>query len=83
MGALTARISAVEFTRRERQVLVLISQGLTYDQIAVRLGISRRTVNAYAAWLRQQTGAENNAHLVAIAWEIGIFPFSDQAGRVY
>ncbi|GAP09166.1 response regulator [Bellilinea caldifistulae] len=74
-----ARISRIEFSKRQRQVLALIAQGYTTGQIACALGISRRTVLAYSAYLRSLTGAANNAGLVHVCWEMGVLPL-DCAG---
>ena len=71
-----AKISRIAFSRRQRQVLCLIAQGMTTGQIASRLQISKRTVLAYSSSLRSLAGAVNNAHLVNICWEIGFFPLT-------
>jgi DNA-binding NarL/FixJ family response regulator len=48
--------SATELTPREREVLVLVRQGLANKQIARRLGISERTVKAHLTSAFQRIG---------------------------
>ncbi len=72
-----ARISRIEFSKRQRQVLALIAQGYTTGQIALALGISRRTVLAYSSYLRNLVGAGNNAKLVDVCWRIGVLPLDE------
>ncbi len=52
---------------RERQILTLLSKGLSSKQIAVKLGISIHTVANHRAHLRKKTGAANTAEMVRIA----------------
>jgi len=51
-------------TRRERQVLRLLAQGLCSPEIAGRLGIKRDTVYTYLQALREKLGAESQHELV-------------------
>lgn len=48
---------------RERSVLTHISQGLTHDQTATRLGISRHTVDTYVKRARAKMKLGNKADL--------------------
>ena len=43
-------------TERQRQVVELIALGCSNDEVAVRLGISARTVKAHCDVLRQKLG---------------------------
>ncbi|MFD6247053.1 helix-turn-helix transcriptional regulator, partial [Streptomyces roseolus] len=52
---------------RERQVLHMLAQGLTHDQTARRLGISRHTVDTYVKRVRGKLGLGNKAELVRAA----------------
>lgn len=54
-------------TDRERQVLELVSKGLTNAQIATRLGITQRTVVALIASAVTELGAANRSHAAALA----------------
>jgi len=61
----------MKLTKREKQVLKLISEGLTSEEIAKKLKISQRTVDAHRANAMQRTGAKNSAHLVAMSIKSG------------
>jgi DNA-binding CsgD family transcriptional regulator len=54
-------------TRREREVLNLMGKALTDQEIADRLYISRRTVNAHVANLIAKLGVGNRRQAVALA----------------
>lgn len=51
-------------SERQRQVMLLATQGLSNKEIATHLGISPRTVEIYRAWVMERMGARNLAHLV-------------------
>jgi len=53
-----------ELSPRQTEVMHLIAQGLSNKQIALRLGISPRTVENYRAWVMERMGAANVAELV-------------------
>ncbi len=59
---------------RERVVLQLICQGLTDQQIALKLGISRRTVDGHRIRMRKKLMAPNTAVLVRKAVENDLIP---------
>jgi DNA-binding NarL/FixJ family response regulator len=50
-----------DLTRREREVLSLIAQGLSNVAIALRLGVTERTVEAHATQIFQKLGLEPSA----------------------
>jgi len=52
-------------THRERQVAVLLLEGLSAKQIAAQLGITERTVVFHKQRLRSRFGAANTAQLLA------------------
>jgi len=52
-------------TQRERQVAVLLLEGLSAKQIAAQLGITERTVVFHKQRLRSRFGAANTAQLLA------------------
>ncbi len=58
---------AGELTPRERQVLDLIGRGLSDTTIAVRLGVSARTVESHVLSARRKLGAANRLQAVALA----------------
>src|SRR5437764_7300900 len=59
-------------TRREREILTLASGGMTTDQIAAQIGISRATVHTYVARAISKLGAVNRMHAVAVAVGLGL-----------
>lgn len=80
MGALgrlarRARESATldaDLTPRQRQVLQLLSEGLTMGQIASRLGISPRTVETHVAKLYRKLGVRTRVQAVSRAATLGL-----------
>lgn len=60
-------------SRREHQVLVLLGDGLTTAQIALRLGLRPRTIRGYVANMKVRLGAHNIQQLVARAVAMGLF----------
>jgi DNA-binding NarL/FixJ family response regulator len=56
----------VALTKREEEILHFISQGCTNNEIAVKLFISKRTVDGYRESILSKFGARNTAHLMAI-----------------
>lgn len=57
---------------REREVLTLISKGLTNQQISDALGISPKTTAIYVGSLLQKLEAQSRTEAVAIAMDRGI-----------
>jgi two-component system response regulator FixJ len=53
-----------ELSPRQKEVMQLVAEGLSNKQIALRLGISPRTVENYRAWVMERMGAANVAELV-------------------
>ena len=49
-------IESTVITARQRQVIELIAQGLSNDEVGERLGISPRTAKAHCDVLRQKLG---------------------------
>lgn len=58
---------AVEFSKRELEVLHLIAEGLTNKEIADKLFTSRRTVEGHRLSLINKTGARNTPSLIKYA----------------
>jgi two-component system response regulator NreC len=57
---------------REREVLELVAQGFTNQQIADRFGLSVKTVETYRARLVEKLGLQSRAELVRYALDSGL-----------
>lgn len=62
-----------KLTRREHQVLVMLGEGLTTAEIALKLGLRPRTVRGYVASMKVRLDAHNIQQLVARAVALGLF----------
>lgn len=67
---------------RELQVLELLRDGLSQDQIHRRLAITDRTVRMHVAALKAKLGAESMAHCITRGFSLGILATSPTAGGV-
>jgi DNA-binding NarL/FixJ family response regulator len=65
----TATNSSIDLTQRERQVLKLITTGLSNVEIGTELYLSPRTVEKYVSKLLRKTTTSNRAELVRFAIE--------------
>jgi DNA-binding NarL/FixJ family response regulator len=59
-------------TDREREVLELVAGGLTNDEIAENLYVSRLTAKTHVSRILTKLGARDRAQLVVIAYETGL-----------
>lgn len=59
-------------SEREREVLILIAQGYTNQQVADRLFLSVKTIETYRSRLMSKLGFENRAQLVQYALQSGL-----------
>lgn len=62
----------VKLTSREIEIVKLISEGLTSQQMADRLVISPRTVETHRANLMKKTGVKNSIELVKKVEKLGL-----------
>lgn len=60
------------FTKREKEVLLLIAEGLTNQEIANRLFISHLTVISHRKSLLEKTESKNTAQLIKYCFEFGL-----------
>jgi DNA-binding NarL/FixJ family response regulator len=60
-------------SQREREVLELVAQGFTNQQIADHLGLSVKTVETYRARLVEKLGLQSRSELVRYALDSGVF----------
>jgi DNA-binding NarL/FixJ family response regulator len=65
-----ARLAAL--TDREREVLRLVGQGLTNDEIAARLVLSPLTSKTHVSRIMAKLHARDRVHLVDVAYESGL-----------
>jgi DNA-binding CsgD family transcriptional regulator len=63
-------VSVQDLSRREKEVLIHFSDGLTYVQIGRRMGISRSTVDTYLRRIRVKTGATIGAELIRLGMRL-------------
>lgn len=62
----------VQLTRREMEVILLLANGLTSNEIARELEISSHTVDWYINGLHEKLGAKNRQHLIALAFRMAL-----------
>jgi DNA-binding NarL/FixJ family response regulator len=62
-------------TPRERETLVLVSEGLSARQIALRLGVGERTVHTHIDHLYRKIGVNNRVEAVREGVRLGIVTF--------
>ncbi|MER8578484.1 LuxR family transcriptional regulator [Mesorhizobium sp. M1423] len=62
----------VHLSSRQRDVLHWAAEGLTTDQIADRLTISKNTADTHLRAVRERLGAANTIHAVAEAFRLGL-----------
>jgi DNA-binding NarL/FixJ family response regulator len=59
-------------TEREREVLALVAQGLSNDELATRLYLSPLTTKTHVSRILTKLGARDRAQLVVLAYETGL-----------
>lgn len=65
----------VRLTRREREILILISQGLPSKEVAEQLIVSKRTVDFHLANIYHKLRVSNRLQAFRKASELGLIPF--------
>ena len=65
-------VPASGLTKRERELVALVAQGLSNAQIAARLFISDRTVGSHLDRIRDKTGCRRRADLTRLAVQAGL-----------
>ena len=63
-----------DLTSRELEIIALIAKGRTDDEIAAIEQRSTHTIKSQIKMIRQKLSASNKAHVVAIAYDLGILP---------
>ena len=59
-------------TEREREVMTLVAEGLSIDEIATRLVVSPATAKTHLSRVLTKLGARDRAQLVVLAYESGM-----------
>jgi DNA-binding CsgD family transcriptional regulator len=59
-------------TNKEKQVLSLVSSGLTTKEIAGKLNISHHTVESHRKNLLRKCQAKNSAELIQKSWTVAL-----------
>lgn len=80
IGQFTAKRSAAQagedrlavLTQREREVLALVGQGMSNDEIGVELFLSPATARTHVSHAMGKLGARDRAQLVVIAYQTGL-----------
>jgi len=57
------------FTPREKQVILLIAEGLSVPEIASDLNLSAHTVRSYTKAIMQKLDAKNITHAIALVYQ--------------
>lgn len=65
-------VEMAKLTPREREVLILLAQGLTNAQVAKTLSLSETTVKTYLAHVMVKLGVREKAQAVAAAYQTGL-----------
>lgn len=59
-------------TPRELEIARLIADGLTYEEMGIRLGISARTVKAHTDRIRVKLGVSKKRHIPGVLRDLGV-----------
>jgi len=59
-------------TERQKTVAILLAQGLTYDQVAARLALSRHTVHEHVRHIYERLGCSRREHLMLFLVRTGL-----------
>jgi DNA-binding CsgD family transcriptional regulator len=78
----SSRVAVKPLTRREREVLLLVSEGYSNKEGAKLMNISHRTFECHRAEVMRKLGARNTAELVRLVLmdTIGLAPPLEQTG---
>ena len=59
-------------SKREREILALVAQGASDNEIAIQLCLSAKTVSWYVKETRARLNARSRAHAMALALQYGL-----------
>ena len=80
-GPPRAVAAKTRLTPRQRQVLELLGQGASTDDIATALHVSKETVRNHVRHVLRALGARSRLEAVAIAHERGLLPAAERGGE--
>ena len=69
-------------TRREKEVLCMMAEGLTQKEIANKLFVSRYTVNSHAQHIYEKMEARTSGHAVAKAFHARIINVAEVSSEL-
>jgi DNA-binding NarL/FixJ family response regulator len=72
--ATAAPPAAAALTNREREVLMLLAEGVRQSEIATRLFISAKTVATHIQHILLKLGVHSRAEAIAVAYREGMVP---------
>ena len=64
----------IPLSPRQLQILTLVAQGQTYNQVAATIGIAERTVKYHMAEILDSLHLQNRAQVIAFAAQSGLVP---------
>ena len=62
----------VDLTARHREILTLIAQGMTYEEMGKTLGLTERTIRYHMGEIIQQLHLKNRSQVIAYAARMGL-----------
>ena len=68
---LSRGVNSLPLTRRQAEACLLMANGLSREQIAERLGISRHTAGEHARWVYHRLEVHNRSELVSLLLSTG------------
>jgi len=74
-------MASIHFSPRQDEVLSLIADGLTDKEIAVRLGVTQRTVRTYIERLFARHSVHNRAGAVSVWMRASVVVQGQPVGR--
>ena len=74
-------VKTMHLSKRQAQVLALVAEGATDNEIAIQLGLSAKTISSYVKHIRTRFEAQSRAQAVALAIRQGLLPDSDSPDR--
>lgn len=65
-------MTVFEITKREKQILTLLAEGKTIEEISLKVKISEATVQSDLRILSGKLNAKNRAHLINNAYKYAV-----------